>query len=124
MAEVLTEKLAETAESVDTTAVGSATTETNENGEKAYLADGTLLEEMKKAVKQSAFNLFLVIESLVYLAHFLFLGVPVQKKKVEFYFADANLPYDKCNQFFFWVISFSLYSKWAVFVTGLCGPCT
>ena len=81
MAEVLTEKLAETAESVDTTAVGSATTETNENGEKAHLADGTLLEEMKKAVKQSAFNLFLVIESLVYLAHFLFLGVPVQKKK-------------------------------------------
>jgi len=54
MAEVLTGKPADPAETVDTTAVtAELTTETNGHGE-AHLADGTLLEEMKKAVKQSA----------------------------------------------------------------------
>ena len=70
------------------TLVESTSTETNEHGE-AHLADGTLLEEMKKAVKQSAFEFtFLVIDhaNLVCLAHFLFffLGCvcvyPCQKK--------------------------------------------
>ena len=95
MSEVLTEKPAETAGTVDTTTVESTTTE---NGE-AHLADGTLLEEMKKAVKQSAFALFFLL-SIKPSSDF-FLGgwwCPCQKK-VEFYFADANLPYDKCTNF-------------------------
>lgn len=54
MSEVLTEKPADTAGPVDTTTVESTTTEANEHGEP-HLADGTLLEEMKKAVKQSTF---------------------------------------------------------------------
>lgn len=59
MSELLTENLADAAEPVDTTTVESTTNETNEHGE-AHMDDGTLLEEMKKAVKQSAFLLFLL----------------------------------------------------------------
>lgn len=58
MAELLTEKSTDTVEPVDIAAVESTTTEANEHGE-AHLADGTLLEEMNKAVKQSAFGFFL-----------------------------------------------------------------
>ena len=62
MSEGLTEEFADTAGPVDTTVVESTTTtETNEHGE-AHLADGTLLEEMKKAVKQSAFTFLLSIK--------------------------------------------------------------
>ena len=60
MSDILTEKPADTAELVDTTAVElTTTTETNGNGE-AHMADGTLLEEMKKAAKQSAFAFFVI----------------------------------------------------------------
>ena len=80
MSEVLTEKPADTAEPVETTTVESTTTttETNEHGEEAHMADGTLLEEMKKAVKQSVcfFTFFL----LSIKANFNLL-VLVQKKK-------------------------------------------
>ena len=72
MSEVLTEKPADNAEPIDT---ATATTENNENGE-THLADGTLLEEMKKALKQSAFTLFLL--SIKPLLTF-FLGVLVKK---------------------------------------------
>ena len=51
MSEAPTENPAISAEIVDTTTVESTT---HDHGE-AHLADGTLLEEMKKAMKQSAF---------------------------------------------------------------------
>ena len=115
MSEVLTEKPFDTADPVDTTTVESTTTLTNERGSgEAHLADGTLLEEMKKAVKQSAFAFcFFVIgqANLVRLARSFFFWVSLSKK-VEFYFADANLPYDKCTIFLGSLSSF--YAKWAV----------
>jgi hypothetical protein len=97
MSEAITEKPTDSVETVDTTTVESTTT--TEHGE-THLADGTLLEEMKNAVKQGAFNFFLFcysIKVMFHLAHLFFSWV---KKKVEFYFADANLPYDKCTRFF------------------------
>lgn len=91
MAEVLTEKVAEIA---DITAVTmESTTETNVDGE-AHLADGTLLEEMKKAVKQSTCFFFIAEKYVCPYSNFFF---GLLSKKVEFYFADANLPYDKCT---------------------------
>jgi hypothetical protein len=99
MSEVLTEKkLADTAEPVDATTVESTTIETGENGE-AHMADGTLLEEMKKAVKQSMFTFFFLLSMKSQLNLPLSLFLLSLSKKVEFYFADANLPYDKCTQF-------------------------
>lgn len=75
MAEVLTEKAAEIA---DITAVPmGSTTETNVH-EEAHLADGTLLEEMKKAVKQST-CFFLSLKSMSALIQNFFL-VSCQKK--------------------------------------------
>ena len=62
--------------------------------------DGTLLEEMKKAVKQSAFA-FSSIDEVNLSVPFLIFSLGVLVKKVEFYFADANLPYDKCTNFWF-----------------------
>ena len=114
MSEVLTEKPADTAEPIDT---ATATTENNENGE-THLADGTLLEEMKKALKQSAFAFFCYRSS----SCSLFFGVSLSKK-VEFYFADANLPYDKCTNFLVFSSLFSLLNEWFS-LTGLCGPYT
>ena len=87
MSEILTEKPADTAEPVDITV--ESTTE-------------SLSEEMKKAVKQSAFT-FIRSSQLSLPCSLFFFWVSLSKK-VEFYFADANLPYDKCTNF--WVLSF------------------
>jgi hypothetical protein len=108
MSELLTENLADTTEAVDTTTIESTTTETNEHGEApSHMDDGTLLEEMKKAVKQSALTFFSLIDeaklSLALLTFFLWVSL---SKKVEFYFADANLPYDKLHQFLGSLFSF------------------
>jgi hypothetical protein len=79
MPEVLTEKPADTAEPVDTTTIESTT---KEHGE-AHLADGTLLEEMKKAVRQSAFAFFVIDQAKLLksalLTFFFVLGVLVKK---------------------------------------------
>jgi hypothetical protein len=98
MSEVLTEYPADSAGIVDTTTTVESTT--SDHGE-AHLADGTLLEEMKKAMKQSAFVIKVMSALLIF-------GAPCQKK-VEFYFADANLPYDKCTGFL--VLSFLFCAK-------------
>lgn len=95
MSEVLTEKPVEIAETIAAERVESST-ETNGHGQ-AHLADGTLLEEMKKAVKQSALDCSVQTHTKP-LTHLFFLFLlNFMSKKVEFYFADANLPYDKCT---------------------------
>ena len=107
MSEVLTEKPFDTADPVDTTTVESTTTLTNERGSgEAHLADGTLLEEMKKAVKQSAFAFcFFVIgqANLVRLARsFFFFGCPCQKKLSSILLMPTFLT---TSAPFFWVLS-------------------
>ena len=83
MSELLTEKSADTVEPVDTATVESTTTEANEHGE-THMADGALLEEMNKAVKQSAFAFFFGFQKRSLALLTCFFVASLSKKKLSF----------------------------------------
>ena len=78
MSESLTEKEADIAKTIDTTTETAEST--NGHGE-AHLPDGALLEEMKKAVKQSVF--FFSVAKPLTVAHFF---SPLSSKKSRILF--------------------------------------